>query len=144
MSMKKVTIMMSMLLALGLSSACSSDDGVEGIGSGGSVLIPRDSLVEEKLKSVPEDDYTGRLSYQECYKTWVIGYSHPGSIDRVDVYFPMNLPDEFKTNKEKAIDMSFSGKVIEMTNDDIKSLQIPLLGGHNYYFVYLTKNIIAE
>ena len=142
--MRKVTFLMIMLLALGLSSACSSDDGMEGIGSGGSVLIPRDSLVEEKLKSVSENDYIGRLSYQECYKTWVIGYSHPGSIDRVDIYFPLNLPDEFKTNKEETINMSFSGKVIEMTNDDIKSLQIPLFGGHNYYFVYLTKIIIVE
>lgn len=142
--MRKLTIVMSMLLALVLSSACSSDDEMYGIGSGGSVLIPRDSLTEEKLKSVPEYDYTGRLSYQECYKTWVIGYSHPGSIDRVDVYFPMNLPDEFKTNKEKAIDMSFSGKVIEMTNDDIKSLQIPIFGGHHYYFVYLTNIKISE
>lgn len=142
--MRKITVLMGFLLALGLSSACSSDDEMNGIGSDGSVLIPRDSLVEEKLKSVSEYDYTGRLSYQECYKTWVIGYHHPGSIDWVDIYFPMNLPDEFKINKEKAINMSFSGKVVEMTDDDIKSLQIPLFGGYHYYFVYLTKIIIAE
>lgn len=142
--MKKVTVLMGMLLALGLSSACSNDDDMKGIGSGGSVLMPGDSLVEEKLESVPENDYTGRLTYQERYKTWVIDYHHPGSIDGVDIYFPLNLPDEFKTNKEKAVNLSFSGKVIEMTDDDIESWQIILLGGHKYYYVYLTDIQIVE
>jgi hypothetical protein len=143
--MKKVTIMMSMLLALGSFCACSSDDEMDGIGSGGSELIPpRDSLAEERLKSVPEYDYTGRLRYEECFKTWVISYYHPGSIDGVDIYYPLNLPNELCINKEEGVDVSFSGKVIEMTDEDIKTQQIVLLGGYHYYYVYLTKIKKAE
>ena len=130
--MKKVTIIMCMLLSLGMHSACSSDDEISGIGSGGT-LIPK-----ERFNSVSENDYTGRLYYAEYLKAWVISFYHSGSIDCVDVYYPLNLPDEFKANKGEGINVSFSGKVIEMTDEDIKSLNIPLLGGEKYFFVYLT------
>lgn len=142
--MKKVTIVMSMLLAIGMFSACSNDDEVNGIGNGSTILIPKDSLVEERLKDIPDCDYTGRLCYEECYKTWVICSYHPGSIDWVDIYYPMNLPDELKIDKEERVDLYFSGKVVEMTNEDIKTQQIPLFGGHKYYYVYLTKVVRAE
>ena len=137
--MRKLTMMMSLLLTLGSFCACSSDDDMNGFGNGGTILVPRDSLAEERFKSVPEYDYTGRLHYEEWLNTWAISYYHPGSIDRVDIYYPMNLPDELRINKEERIDVSFSGKVIEMTDEDIKTQQIVLLGGYHYYYVYLTK-----
>ena len=31
----------------------------------------------------------------------------------------MNLPDEFKVNKEEMANISFSGIVVEMTDEDI-------------------------
>ena len=142
--MRKVTILMGMMLAIGLFSACCSDDEVNGIGNGRTIFIPKDSLVEERLKDIPDCDYTGCLSYQECYKTWVISICHPGSIDWVDIYYPMNLPDELKINKEEKLELYFSGKIEEMTDEDIKTQQIPLFGGHKYFYVYLTKVERAE
>ena len=142
--MRKLVIVMGMLLTLGSFYACSKDDDMNGFGNGGTFLIPKDSLAEERLKSVPEYDYTGRLHYAECFKTWVISYYHPGSIDGVDIYYPLNLPNELCINKEEGVDVSFSGKVIEMTDEDIKTQQIVLLGGYHYYYVYLTKIKKAE
>lgn len=136
--MKKLLLMMSVLLSLGMFCACNSDDE-NGFGSDGTILLPIDSLVEESLKSVPELDYTGYLSYEGWLKTWAISYHYPGSIDWVDVYFPVNLPDVLKTNNEERVLLTFSGKVVEMTDEDIKTLQIPLWGGYRYYYVYLTK-----
>ena len=82
--MKKVSIMMSMLLALVLSSACSSDDDM-------SVLMnDRLKSFDDSTMVVPEYDYTGTLLYDSRYG-WYIQYSCP--IDRVDKYFPLNLPD---------------------------------------------------
>ena len=142
--MKKVLLFLGVLLTFGMFCACSSDDDMNGVRNGGTVLIPKDSLAEERLKSVPEYDYTGCLCYEECFKTWVINVYHPGSIDWVDVFFPMNLPDELKVNKEERVDLHFSGKVVEMTDEDIKTQQIPLFGGYKYYYVYLTKVEITE
>ena len=141
--MKKVTVLMGMLLALVLFSACSRDDEMNFNEGGGTVLIPLDSL-DESLKSLPENDYTGRLYYEEYTDKWVIIYHHPGSIDGNDCYYPMNLPDEFKVNKEEMANISFSGIVVEMTDEDIQTLRITPLGGHHYYFVYLTKIVVAE
>ncbi|MBR5039139.1 MAG: hypothetical protein IKX65_10525 [Prevotella sp.] len=141
--MKRVLLLFGVLLSLGMFCACSSDDE-NGFGSDGTIFLPKDSLVEESLKSVPELDYTGYLSYEGWLKTWAISYHHPGSIDWVDVYFPVNLPDELKTNNEERVLITFSGKVVEMTDEDIKANHIILLGGHKYYFVYLTKIRIIE
>jgi len=137
--MKKVFFILGVMLSLGLFWACSSDDDMNNIGNDGMIPILKDSLVEERLKDIHEDDYTGHLSYEEWLKTWVISYYHPGSIDWVDIYYPMNLPDELVMNKEEGVDVSFSGKVVKMTDEDIKTLQIPLLGGFKYYYVYLTR-----
>lgn len=141
--MKRVLLLFGVLLSLSMFCACSSDDE-NGFGSDGTILLPKDSLVEESLKSVPELDYTGYLSYEEWLKTWAISYHHPGSIDWVDVYFPVNLPDVLKTNNEERVLLTFSGKVVEMTDEDIKTLQIPLWGGYRFYYVYLTKMKILE
>ena len=137
--MKKVLFILGVLLSLGMFCACSNDDDMNGFENDGTLLVPKDSLAEERLKSIPEYDYTGLLHYEECFKTWVISYYHPGSIDWVDIYYPINLPDELRINKEERVDVSFSGKVVEMTDEDIKAQQIPLFGGYKYYYVYLTK-----
>ena len=130
--MKKATIMMSMLLALGLSSACSNDDDL-------SVLVDNKlALFEDSLQSLPENDYTGYLRY-ELSHGWYIRQSKP--IDQVDTYYPLNLPEEFN---EEGIKLSFSGRVVEMTDEERESLHFLLLGGHSYYFVYLTKIEKAE
>ena len=123
--MRKVTMMMGMLLTLGLSSACSSDDEMN-------VLV--DSKLElfaDSLNSVPENDYTGYLQYDNR-SGWYISHSQP--IDCVDIYYPLNLPNDLDEGK-----VSFSGKVIKMTDEERESLHFQLYGGHSYYFIYLTK-----
>ena len=127
MIMKKVLlIFLSMLLSLGMFSACSSDDGMSDLVDG--TL----SLFEDSLKSVPEKDYTGHVFFDN--HGWYIVYSQP--IDCVDTFYPLNLPSEFK---EEGAKVSFSGKVIEMTDEERESLHFVPLGGHKYYFIYLTK-----
>lgn len=125
--MRKVTFLMIMLLALGLSSACSSD------GEMSALIGEKLSLFEDSTQIIPENDYTGSLFYDSRYG-WYIQYSQP--IDRVDKYFPVNLPDEYK---EEGI-VSFSGKAIKMTNEEMESLQIRTpWAGETYSFLYLTK-----
>ena len=133
MKMKKIFYYaMSVLLSAMMLTGCSNDDVIDGS------EILTDSLAE-RLKSIPESDYTGCLNYEQYTNLWAISYYLPGSIDWGDVYYPLNLPDEYKVKKEEGINVSFSGKIVEMTDDDIKSLKIPLMGGTHYYFVYLTK-----
>ena len=125
--MRKVISLMIMLLALGLSSACSSD------GEMSALIGEKLSLFEDSTQIIPENDYTGSLFYDSRYG-WYIQYSQP--IDRVDKYFPVNLPDEYK---EEGI-VSFSGKAIKMTNEEMESLQIRTpWAGETYSFLYLTK-----
>jgi hypothetical protein len=130
--MKKVTVLMGMLLALGLSSACSGD------GEMSALMGEKLSLFEDSTQIIPENDYTGSLFYDSRYG-WYIQYSQP--IDRVDKYFPVNLPDEI--NKEGTV--SFSGRVVKMTKEEMESLQIPIpWSGETYYFIYLTKIEIVD
>ena len=130
--MKKVSIMMSMLLALVLSSACSCDDDM-------SVLLnDRLKSFDDSTMVVPEYDYTGTLLYDSRYG-WYIQYSCP--IDRVDKYFPLNLPDEIKEEGT----VLFSGKAVKMTEEEMESLKIPTpWAGVTYYFIYLTKIEITD
>ena len=124
---------MIMLLALGLSSACSSD------GEMSALIGEKLSLFEDSTQIIPENDYTGSLFYDSRYG-WYIQYSQP--IDRVDKYFPVNLPDEYKEPLERGdvvICVTFSGRVVEMNNKDIKANHVTLLEGCKYYYVYLTK-----
>lgn len=130
--MRKLTIVMSMLLALGLSSACSSDDEMSGLKDGKLALFEDSTIV------VPDHDYTGTLLYDSRYG-WYIEYSCP--IDRVDKYFPLNLPDEIKEEGT----VSFSGKAIKMTEEERESLGIRIpWAGETYYFIYLTKIEITD
>lgn len=137
--MRKVTMMMGMLLTLGLFSACSSDDGMNVSGGDEMVLIP-----EDHVESDPVNEYTGLLYYNEYCDAWFVVYSYPGTYDSVDVYYILNLPDEYKENREGGVNVSFSGRVFEMTDEDIRSLQIGPLGGHNYFYLYLTGLEIVE
>ncbi len=130
--MRKVTFLMIMLLALGLSSACSSD------GEMSALMGEKLSLFEDSTQIIPENDYTGSLFYDTRYG-WYIQYSQP--IDRVDKYFPVNLPDEI--NEEGTV--SFSGRVVKMTKEEMESLQISIpWSGETYYFIYLTKIEIVD
>ena len=130
--MKKVLLVFGMLLSFGLFCACSSDDEMNGNGSNGTPPLPEDSLVAVH-------NYTGLLCYEECFKSWVISYYHSGSIDWIDIYFPLNLPDVFNANKEAKVNVSFSGEVVEMPDEDIKSKKIPVFGGYHYYYISLEK-----
>ena len=126
--MRKVTFLMIMLLALVLSSACSNDDDL---------TVLKDSklsLFEDSLQSIPENDYNSGYMLYDNRLGWYINSSQP--IDCVDKYLPLNLPDEYK---EEGI-VSFSGKAIKMTNEEMESLQIRTpWAGETYSFLYLTK-----
>ena len=137
MSMRKVTIMMSMLLALGLSSACSSNDDL-------TILIDEklslfeDSLQSDSLQSIPDEDYTGTLYYDSNYGWTIVPsgvyYDYPSVY-----YFPLNLPDEFKTNMGESAEVSYTGKVIKMSEEEIESSNLWRYDGkEHFFFVYLT------
>ena len=121
-------MMTAMLLTFGMFSACSNDDDEMS-----ALMDSKLSLFEDSLQSVPENDYTGHMLYNQRHG-WYIAHSQ--LIDHQDDYFPLNLPEEFK---EPGVKVSFSGKVIKLTDEDLDSLQITPHANQYFYFVYLTK-----
>lgn len=130
--MRKLTIVMSLLLTLGSFCACSNNDDM-------SILINgKQRLFEDSAVVVPEYDYTGTLRYDSRYG-WDIQYACP--IDRLDHYFPLNLPDHIKQEGK----VSFSGKAVKMTEEERESLQLRIpWAGETYYFIYLSKIEITD
>ena len=132
--MKKVLFMMSVLLSLGMLYACNNEDETSDL------MENKLQLFEDSLRSISEKDYNmGCLYYDKDHGGWYVSCHRPGTYDSVDIYYVLNLPEEFKANKEEWVNVSFSGKVVEMTDKDRESLGICLLGGHRYFFVYLTR-----
>ena len=136
--MKKLVFLLGVLLSLGMFCACSSDDEF------GDLMDKKLSLFEDSLQSVPENNYTGRLYYDHHYGWTII----PDLIyfDYAAEYFlPVNLPDEFKSNKELAIKVSYSGKTIKMTDEEEKSAHIWRWDStQSFYYLYLTKIVKIE
>lgn len=64
--MRKKTFMMSMLLTLGLFSACSSDDELNGVGNGETILIPEDGVL---LTPVENKDIEGYEAISKFFST---------------------------------------------------------------------------
>lgn len=96
------------------------------------------SYVKEGSVMRSVKDVTGNLHYDKQADGWFVSYSVPGTIDSVDIYYILNLPDEFKVNKDKGTRVYFSGYVIEMSDDAREALGKTPMGGYSYYFVYLT------
>ena len=94
---------MSLLLTLGMFSACNSNDDLDVL------LDEKLTLFEDSLQYVPEEEYTGSLYYDYHYGWTIVP---PGTyIDYGGAYyFPVNLPDEFKTNKEGSVKVSYTGR----------------------------------
>lgn len=134
--MRKLTIVMIMLLTLGSFCACSSDDDM-------SVLMnDKLKLFEDCTIVVPEYDYTGYLYYDNHYG-WAIIPGIPYDYG-CEYYFPINLPDEVKY-MDRRVKVSYSGKVIQLSNEEVKSLDLWQYGGReSFYFVYLTKIKVIE
>ena len=125
--MKKVLFVFGALLTLGMFYACSSDDGI---------VIDDEELsqFEDGLHAISDLDYTTGYMLYDKRSGWYIKHSEP--IDRVDKFFPLNLPDKFK---EEGI-VLFSGKTIKMTDEERESLQIIIpWAGVTCYYIYLTK-----
>ena len=132
--MKKVLFMMSVLLSLGMLYACNNEDETSDL------MENKLQLFEDSLRSISEKDYNmGCLYYDKDHGGWYVSCHRPGTYDSVDIYYVLNLPDEFKVNKEGRVNVSFSGKVVEMTDEERESLGMWLLGGCCYFLVYLTK-----
>jgi hypothetical protein len=131
--MKKVTYLMGILLALGLSSACSNDDEMS------TLMDSKLSLFEDSVKVIPENDYKGTLYYDFHYGWTIVPsgmyYDYP-----CFYYFPINLPDEFKVKMGESVDVSYSGKVIKLSDKEVKSLNLWQYDGtEQFFFVYLTR-----
>ena len=136
--MKKVTMIMSLLLTLGMFSACNSNDELDVL------LDEKLTLFEDSLQYVPEEEYTGSLYYDYHYGWTIVP---PGTyIDYGGAYYlPVNLPDEFKTNKEGSVKVSYTGKVIKMSDEEIEKANLWRYDGkESFYFVYLTNIEEAE
>lgn len=130
--MKKVTMMMSLLLTLGMFSACNSNDELDVL------LDEKLTLFEDSLQKVPVEDYTGTLSYNHHYGWTIVPpgtyFDYPSTY-----YFPVNLPDEFKTNEEESLIVAYTGKVIKMSDEEIEAANLWRYDGNeSFYFVYLT------
>ena len=136
--MKRIAFFMSVLLSLSMFCACSIDDEF------GDLMDKKLSLFEDSLQSVPENDYTGRLYYDHHYGWTII----PDLIYfdyAAEYFFPVNLPDEFKSNKELAIKVSYSGKTIKMTAEEEKSANLWRWDStQSFYYLYLTKIVKIE
>lgn len=62
-------------------------------------------------------------------------YDYGGSLS--DIYYPINLPDNYEIDQIDGTDVTFSGEVVEMTEDSREALQIDNTG-RRYFFIYLT------
>lgn len=141
--MKKFIVFLGVLLSLGIFSACSNDDEM-GILIDEKVLDEKFALFEDSIKNVPENDYTGALYYDSHYG-WCINLLGTYYDYACDYYIPVNLPDEFKANKGESLKVSFSGKVIKLSDEEIESLQLWRYDGtESIYIVYITKIRKAE
>ena len=80
---------------------------------------------------------TGQLQYDQKGYGWYISYGKPNTFDSVDIYYLLNLPNEFEVYKE-GVSVKFSGYIVEMTDDSREALGNMPLGGYSYYFIYLT------
>ena len=134
---KKLCIIWGVLISFGMFCACSSDDDM-------SVLMnDKLKLFEDSTIVVPDYDYTGYLYYDNHYG-WSIIPGIPYDYSSV-YYFPMNLPEELKSYKDRRQRVSYSGKVIQLSNEEVKSLDLWQYDGReSFYFVYLTKIKVIE
>ena len=99
---------MLMMMAGTVLTACSSDDDLSDL------MNDKLKLFEDSAIVVPEYDYTGYLYYDNHYGWSIIPgipYDYAG-----DYYFPMNLPDELKSYKDRLMRVSYSGKVIKLSH----------------------------
>ena len=83
------------------------------------------------------EEATGQLQYDKKGYGWYISYDKPNTFDTVDIYYLLNLPNEFEVYKD-GVSVNFSGYIVEMTDDSREALGKMLLGGYSYYFIYLT------
>ncbi len=135
--MKKILFTISLLLTFGLFSACSSDDDMSNL------MNDKLKLFEDSTIAIPEYDYMGYLYYDNHYGWSIISgipYDHSSIY-----YFPMNLPDELKPYKDRLMRVSYSGKVIKLSDEEVKLLDLWQYDGkESFYFVYLSKMEIIE
>lgn len=141
MSMKKKLLfvigVMLLMMAGTVITACNSDDDLSDL------MNDKQKLFEDSLQSVPEYDCTGYLYYDNHYG-WSIIPGIPYDYSSI-YYFPTNLPDELKSYKDRRIMVSYSGKVIKLSDEEINSLDLWQYDGkESFYFVYLTKIEIIE
>ena len=130
--MKKVLFMMSLLLTLGMFSACSSDEDMIAL-KDSKLSLFEDSL--QSLSSVSADEYVGYMLYDR-HQGWYIRLSSICG-NQPNYYYPLlNIPEELK---EEGIKVSFSGQYIRMTDEEVESLDIKNNVEASFYFVYLTK-----
>ena len=135
--MKKALFLMSMLLTVGLFGACSSDDEMNVL------MDSKLKLFEDSLQAVPEYDYMGYLYYDNHYG-WSIIPGIPYDYSSI-YYFPVNLPEEMKSYTDRRMRVTYSGKVIKMSDEELNSLDLWQYDGRErFYFVYLTGIEIIE
>lgn len=101
--------------------------------------------IRDGIKSI--ENITGYVWNSASYNKNEICYiyhEYSGTYDSVDLYYPINLPEEFKVNNGVWKNIIFSGEIVEMTDDSRESLHLPGFGGRPCYYVYLTKIEITE
>lgn len=120
------------LISIGMLSACSSEEDYS------FTVDDKLLLLEDSLQSIPEIEDNGYLYYDFHYG-WSIVPS--GYIDYpTKIYFPLNLPNEYKADQEKYYRVSFSGKTIKMSEEEIESSHLWRYDGtESFYYVYLIK-----
>ena len=100
--------------------ACSNEDGIEKSVQN-KTIIRTDNLV----KTV--NDVTGYIYFDSEHNYWYILCAISNSLDSVNIFYTDVLADSFKTTGTHVI---ISGDVYEIKNDDL-----PLIGGHKYYYI---------
>ena len=134
---KKLCIIWGVLISFGMFSACSNNDDLSDL------MDSKMTLFEDSLQSIPEYDYTGYLYYDNHYG-WSIIPGIPYDYSSI-YYFPVNLPEKLKSYNDRRMRVSYSGKVIKLSDEEVKSLGLWKYDGkESFYFVYLTKIEILE
>ena len=122
--MKKYVLIVIGLFSLISFIGCSHDDKSD---------IPNETRTRSFIMTIK--DVGGLVAYNNSLQRWFVMCDYPNTYDRVDNYFPLEIEDEYKVPGLRVI---ISGNVYgEVPN-------LPILGGHENYYIELIKIEKAE
>jgi len=117
---KKFVVFALMFVTVFVMQACSNDD-----------KDPDFPIADVELGNYIGiiEDQVGTVNYNETIESWYIQCVVEGTIDEINAYYPVELKEEFKMQRQTVV---FSGKVYEMKET------LPAMGGLTNFRIQLS------